>query len=239
MYKINFAKSIISTTDGQFVSDFGGQTITDSFILGQVTPNFLQTQNELQRKEEGIQTTTESRNLFGSYHGNGGNIMSFNDFSENEGLLQTFNGNSGSISGNLDVNGMETEGEEAITGQVEKGAGLLGELSVGSLVGGGILSTINSAETHYLGGSLETQVRQGMGPTQHNVLQDVTAQMQSNTMEMYSGIAAAAITAGSLIGPEGLAVGALAGAAIDTAGYFAASQQDAQVNTTSGVTTAA
>lgn len=225
----------------QFVSDITGEEIPDSFMLGgsSISP-FLN--NELQSFTTTKNATTESRSLSGSTSNYGSNISnSFpvqskeQDYANNgsdsgDSPLHGDNGND--VSQN--INNAEESANPIET--AESGAGTVLEFgsSIGSMVGGQILAAGNSTIMDSLASGMANNTRMGLGPSEHNVLQETTAQMQQSDMHMYSGLAAASIATGSLFGPEGLVAGAVVGAAIDAIGYVNSEQDDAMVNTTSG-----
>lgn len=221
-----------TNTENNFMSDLTGSYIPDSFYLG----NY---QNELQFQKESQTANTETRNLFGSYYGNGGNIMSYDGFQQNSQVSSSAFNFDASRPGSSDENGSITQQAEGFGGVAEETGSISGYASLGTMFAGSVASQANNAIMHGLSNEITTETKEGIGVSQHGVLQDVTAQMQQNTMDTYSGLAATAIAAGSLFGPEGLAVGAVAGAAIDAAGYIQSSQEDALVQTTSGEMTQA
>jgi hypothetical protein len=104
-----------------------------------------------------------------------------------------------------------------------------------NFVGGSILGSINNSIGSYLGGSLSVAVKQADTSNRMGQLSSLTADIQQNSMQFYTNLGSAALSLGSALGPEGMAVGALAAGAIDAYGYSVSSEQEAQVQSTSGV----
>lgn len=234
----------ISTFDNNFANS---NSVTDSFVLqNEIMTNFSRMYNERQETQNGYQTNTEQYN-----NSNSPASYGWGSSDNNTGIKVSSDANDAIVAGadpvrDGPIGGIPTgappvEEEEGLEGSggIFQGSEVLSTLgegasSMGSMFAGSVLASANSSLMGGAASSMANSTRMGMGPSQHNVLQETTAQMQQSTMNTYSGIAAATMAAGSLFGPEGLALGALAGAAIDAVGYGVASDQDAMVNTTGG-----
>jgi hypothetical protein len=97
-----------------------------------------------------------------------------------------------------------------------------------------ILGLINSSVMDSISSSMVNSTKINEGPNGYRFNADATAALQQRDMSYTTTASNIAIAAGSLFGPEGTALGAMAGAAIDVAGTVYAQGEDAMVQATSG-----
>lgn len=96
------------------------------------------------------------------------------------------------------------------------------------------LSVLNNNYVNNLSSNLTNTTRLNEGPNGYHMNQDATANLQARDMGVTGLLSGGAIMAGSLFGPIGIAAGAAIAVGIDEAGSAYASQDVAQVPSTSG-----
>lgn len=240
----------------EFVSDLTGRLIPDSFNHGVSDSNLQEVQydftNSYETEEASSEIFQESiDSVFSSYDaiGKDGSTQEQNA-STNSGvasgvnelditgrdslsLLQDIEGGFGNDQGDSNIQQTQEVAEGEAVGAFEGFQDLITSSTFSNFAGLG-LSMLNTGFMDYLSTNQTAQTMANQTPGHIHLAPQLTAAQQSSTMRLTSTISNLEIGVGSFFGPEGLLVGAIAGAATDAIGNAISQNEVATINSTSG-----